>query len=144
MLVDKVPIRGYIVIQPDTEEAERLQLEWRDPERPQRYFVPCSWVQACREHGRLLAQIFVKDAYPVGIYIHKTIANVVVRKELADKISVRTIYLVPETTSLPKPIASRRRPRRALQRSDRNNLEQGRRFVQGHAQGISGPRGQVC
>ncbi|KAL5535307.1 hypothetical protein ACEPAF_3401 [Sanghuangporus sanghuang] len=88
LLVEKVPIRGYVVISPGTPEADRLEAEWRVGDRPHRYFVPCSWIQACLECGRLITQVFIKDTYPVRIHIHRSIANVVSRQELADRISL--------------------------------------------------------
>ncbi|KAL5495489.1 DLD2 [Sanghuangporus weigelae] len=88
LLVEKVPIRGYVVISPGTPEADRLEAEWRVEDRPHRYFVPCSWIQACLECGSLIPQVFIKDKYPVRIHIHRSIANVVSRQELADKISL--------------------------------------------------------
>ncbi|KAH8120088.1 hypothetical protein DFH11DRAFT_32037 [Phellopilus nigrolimitatus] len=87
-LEERVPIRGYIVIQPGTAEAERLCATWQVEERPHRYFVPYTWVEACKQKGRLIRQIFVDNAFPVKIHIHKTIANVKIREEVADTISI--------------------------------------------------------
>ncbi|THH03002.1 hypothetical protein EW145_g6613 [Phellinidium pouzarii] len=84
----KVPIRGYVIIQPGTPEAERLSILWQVEERPYRYFLPYTWVNACKERGRLLSQVFVEKACPVKFHIHKSIANMKTREELCETITL--------------------------------------------------------
>ena len=86
--MEKVPIRGYVVIKPDTPEAARLIAVWQDNERPQRYFVPVSWIDICRARGKILPRIFVENARAVKIHLHKSIANLNTRDQLADLILV--------------------------------------------------------
>ncbi|TFY52124.1 hypothetical protein EVJ58_g10185, partial [Rhodofomes roseus] len=82
----KVPRAGYILIQPGTAEEERLRLCWTSPERPDRYFVPYTFVEACKIHGMLLKQIFIHEGQPIRMHIDSSIANVNVRATLSARI----------------------------------------------------------
>ncbi|KAH9937581.1 uncharacterized protein B0H18DRAFT_971309 [Fomitopsis serialis] len=82
----KVPRAGYILIQPGTAEEERLRLCWASPDRPDRYFVPYTFVEACKIHGILLKQIFIHDGQPIRMHIDSSIANVNVRATLSARI----------------------------------------------------------
>ena len=83
----KVPIKGYVLIQPDTTEALRLREHWSSNDRPERHFVPFTWVDACREAGRVLRPIF-SDTFgdPLKIHVHPSIANLEFRDALARQI----------------------------------------------------------
>ncbi|KAG6842531.1 hypothetical protein C0991_000057 [Blastosporella zonata] len=82
----KVPRQGYILVQPGTQEEERLRLCWTSRDRPDRYFVPYSYVEACNIAGMLLKQIFSENGAPIGMHIHSSIANVNARTALSDRI----------------------------------------------------------
>ncbi|KAI6153451.1 hypothetical protein BKA82DRAFT_1002271 [Pisolithus tinctorius] len=82
----KVPRQGYILVQPGTAEAERLRLCWASPDRPERYFVPYTYVEACKIAGMLLKQIFVDSGAPIKMHIHHSIANVNARAALSQRI----------------------------------------------------------
>lgn len=82
----KVPRQGYILVLPGTPEAERLRLCWSSPDRPERHFVPYTYVEACKIAGMLLKQIFVEDGLPINMHIHHSIANVNVRATLGQRI----------------------------------------------------------
>lgn len=82
----KVPRQGYILVQPGTAEEERLRLCWTSPERPDRHFVPYSYVDACKIAGMLLKQIFIENGAPIGMHIHSSIANVNARSALSQRI----------------------------------------------------------
>lgn len=82
----KVPRQGYILVQPGTAEAERLRLCWASPDRPERYFVPYTYVEACKIAGMLLKQIFVENGAPIKMHIHHSIANVNARAALSQRI----------------------------------------------------------
>lgn len=86
----KVPIRGFIIYQPGSQEAQRLKDSWQRPERPERHFVPLSWIEASKQKGKPIPQIFVDKttAEPVKIHIHAAIANPQYREELSVKIAV--------------------------------------------------------
>ncbi|KAJ7107620.1 hypothetical protein C8R43DRAFT_1099942 [Mycena crocata] len=82
----KVPRQGYILIQPATHEEERLRLCWASEDRPDRYFVPYTYVEACKIAGMLLKQIFVENGQPIPMHIHASIANVNARNALSQRI----------------------------------------------------------
>ncbi|RDB29518.1 hypothetical protein Hypma_015362 [Hypsizygus marmoreus] len=82
----KVPRQGYILVQPGTAEEERLRLCWTSPDRPDRHFVPYTYVEACKIAGMLLKQIFVEDGVPIGMHIHSSIANINARSALSQRI----------------------------------------------------------
>ncbi|KAI0335379.1 hypothetical protein GY45DRAFT_1317337 [Cubamyces sp. BRFM 1775] len=82
----KVPRVGFILVQPGTAEEERLRLCWSAPDRPERYFVPYTYVEACKVSGMLLKQIFVHEGQPIRMHIDSSIANVNVRATLSARI----------------------------------------------------------
>ncbi|KAF9015313.1 hypothetical protein BDQ17DRAFT_1269058 [Cyathus striatus] len=82
----KVPRQGYILVQPGTPEEERLRLCWTSNERPDRHFVPYTYVEACKIAGMLLKQIFVEDGTPISMHIHPSIANINARSALSSRI----------------------------------------------------------
>ncbi|KAF9569719.1 hypothetical protein CPC08DRAFT_652670 [Agrocybe pediades] len=83
----KVPRQGYILVQLGTPEEERLRLCWTSADRPDRYFVPYTFVEACKVAGVLLKQIFVENGVPIPMHIHPSIANVNARNALSLRIS---------------------------------------------------------
>jgi len=87
----KVPRQGYILVQPGTNEEERLRLCWTSADRPDRHFVPYTYVDACKIAGMLLKQIFVENGMPIGMHIHPSIANVNARSALSSRIMVRNL-----------------------------------------------------
>lgn len=82
----KVPRAGFILVQPGTAEEERLRLCWNSPDRPERFFVPYTFVEACKVQGMLLKQIFIHDGQPIRMHIDSSIANVNVRAALGQRI----------------------------------------------------------
>lgn len=90
----KVPRQGYVLTQPGTPEEERLRLCWISPDRPERYFVPCTYVDACKIAGMLLKQIFVENGGPIKMHIHPSIANVNARAALSQRIMVSWVAIV--------------------------------------------------
>jgi hypothetical protein len=89
-----MPLAGYILIDRDTDEGERLRATWTDKTRPDRYFVPLTWVDACRAHKLELRQIFVKEGQPLKIYIHPSVANENVVEAFELRIVVSTLRLL--------------------------------------------------
>ncbi|KAG6880893.1 hypothetical protein C0992_002403, partial [Termitomyces sp. T32_za158] len=85
----KVPRQGYILVQPGTADEERLRLCWTSEDRPERHFVPYTYVEACKIAGMLLKQIFVDNGAPIPMHIHNSIANVNARAALSQRIMVR-------------------------------------------------------
>ncbi|KDR85148.1 hypothetical protein GALMADRAFT_233800 [Galerina marginata CBS 339.88] len=82
----KVPRQGYILVQPGTAEEERLRLCWTSADRPERHFVPYSYVEACKIAGMLLKQIFTENGTPIQMHIHPSIANINARSALGSRI----------------------------------------------------------
>ncbi|VDB99720.1 unnamed protein product [Peniophora sp. CBMAI 1063] len=84
---DKIPRAGFVLINPGTEEANRLRDCWNKPdERPERFFVPFTYIQACRAEGRLLRQIFLVAHRPLKFFVHPDIANVHTRDIIRSQI----------------------------------------------------------
>lgn len=88
----KVPRSGYILVQPGTAEEERLRLCWTSDDRPDRHFVPYTYIEACKIAGMLLKQIFTEKGRPIPMHIHPSIANVNARSALSSRIMVRAIF----------------------------------------------------
>lgn len=84
----KVPRAGYILIQPGTPEAGRLQTCWQAEDLPERFFVPYTWVNACKTHNLLLKQIFISNGEPIRMHIDSSIANINARALLSNRILV--------------------------------------------------------
>ncbi|KAI0094708.1 hypothetical protein BDY19DRAFT_1062111 [Irpex rosettiformis] len=82
----KVPRVGFVLVQPGTLEEQRLKSCWASHDRPERFFVPYTFVDACKVHGVLLKQIFVRDGQPLRLHIDSSIANVNVRAALSQRI----------------------------------------------------------
>jgi hypothetical protein len=57
-------------------------------DRPQRHFVPYTYVEACKIAGMQLKQIFVENGLPVKMHIHPSIANINARTTLSQRIMV--------------------------------------------------------
>ncbi|KAF9480076.1 hypothetical protein BDN70DRAFT_878123 [Pholiota conissans] len=82
----KVPRQGYILVQPGTAEEERLRLCWTSADRPERHFVPYTYVEACKLWGKLLKQIFLENGIPIPMHIHSSITNPIARSALFSRI----------------------------------------------------------
>ncbi|KAI0304715.1 hypothetical protein BC826DRAFT_977866 [Russula brevipes] len=82
----KVPRQGFILIQPNSNEAERLKLCWESPDRPERHFVPYTYVEACKIAGMLLKQLFVENGEAIKFHIDSSIANINARAALSARI----------------------------------------------------------
>lgn len=78
-----------MLIKPGTSEGYRLKSCWSAADRPERFFVPYTFVEICESRRMLLKQIFIHENRPMGIHIHPSIANVTVRGNIAATIMVR-------------------------------------------------------
>ena len=56
--------------------------------------MPYTFVEICESNGALLKQIFIHENRPMGIHIHPSIANVIVRGSIAATIMVRPLQLI--------------------------------------------------
>jgi hypothetical protein len=90
-----VPRAGYVLIDRDTDEGERLRACWTDEARPDRYFVPFTWVDACRAHKLELRQIFVTEGQPLKACIHPSVVNEDVRRALQLRVIVCAMLALP-------------------------------------------------
>lgn len=95
----KVPRVGYVLVQPGTPEEQRLRMCWASPDRPERFFVPYTFVDACKVQNTLIKQIFLLNGKPMGIHIHQSIANVNVRAALTQRILVGFLSFRTPTVS---------------------------------------------
>ncbi|EAU92871.2 hypothetical protein CC1G_03658 [Coprinopsis cinerea okayama7 len=86
----KVPRAGYILVNPGSQEENRLRQCWTAKDRPERYFVPYTYVEACKVAGTLLKQIFIEDGVPLQMHIHPSIANPNARSALSLRIMVHS------------------------------------------------------
>lgn len=84
----KVPRQGFVLIQPSSNEADRLKLCWESQDRPERHFVPYTYVEACKIAGMLLKQIFVENGEAIKFHIDSSIANINARAALGARIMV--------------------------------------------------------
>lgn len=84
----KIPRDGFILISPGSSEEDRLRLCWTNPERLGRFFVPYTFVEACKMAGKFLKQIFVENGNPMAMHIHSSIANINARTTLSERIAV--------------------------------------------------------
>ncbi|KAF8529674.1 hypothetical protein BU17DRAFT_8045, partial [Hysterangium stoloniferum] len=71
----KVPLQGFLLINPDTEEGQRLIDCWDTPDRPKRNLVPPTFVDACLDAGKLIPQVFRRDGVSLRINIHSCITG---------------------------------------------------------------------
>lgn len=80
-----------MLIKPSTLEGDRLKSCWLTVDRPERFIVPYTFVEICESQGVLLRQIFIHEGRPMGVHIHRSIANVIVRGNVAAITTVRCL-----------------------------------------------------
>ena len=86
---EKIPRSGFILIVPGSPEGERLRLCWdKNQDRPDRFFVPFTYVDACNAAGTFLKQIFIENGEPIKFHIDSSIANINTRATLSLQIAV--------------------------------------------------------
>jgi hypothetical protein len=90
---DKIPRVGYVLIVPDSAEAIRLRTCWdNSQDRPDRFFVPFTYVEACIDAGAVIKRIFVEnEGTPMRFHIDSSIANVNIRQQLKERIVVSVV-----------------------------------------------------
>lgn len=86
-----------MLIEPGTPEGDRLRTCWLTVDRPERFVVPYTFVKICESQGVLLRKIFIHEDQPMGIHIHRSIANVIVRGNVATIITVCPVQLILRT-----------------------------------------------
>jgi len=86
---EKVPRQGYILTAPGTSEGERLRQCWVTPDRPERFAVPYTYVDACKISNTVIKQHFVENGQPILFYLHPSIDSIGARAALIQRITVR-------------------------------------------------------
>ncbi|GJJ09500.1 hypothetical protein Clacol_003723 [Clathrus columnatus] len=77
----KIPLRGFVLIEPGSPEAIRLLNCWMSPQNPRRYFVPHTFVQECMTAGKVLPQVFRKeDGSSRKFLIHTSVCDGIILK----------------------------------------------------------------
>ncbi|KAI0029612.1 hypothetical protein K488DRAFT_56018, partial [Vararia minispora EC-137] len=85
---EKIPRAGYVLIVPGSAEGERLRMCWdKNQERPERYFVPYTFVEACKTAGTLIRQLFIENGQPLRFHLDPSIANPNTRLALSQRIA---------------------------------------------------------
>ncbi|KZT44387.1 hypothetical protein SISSUDRAFT_1012522 [Sistotremastrum suecicum HHB10207 ss-3] len=69
----KVPLRGYLLLDFDSPESQRLRAVWAKSHRPERYFVDYTFVDACISRRGLLPMVFQQNGVPHDIHLHACI-----------------------------------------------------------------------
>ena len=105
-----------MLIEPATSEGHRLKNCWLTPDRPERFVVPFTFVEICESNGVLLKQILIHENRPIGIHIHPSIANVIVRGNIAATIMVRPLERILYETRVESTMNSIPAATRALHR----------------------------
>ncbi|KAI4294478.1 hypothetical protein K525DRAFT_290767 [Schizophyllum commune Loenen D] len=82
----KVPISGYVLTAPGTPEEQRLRYCWKQPDRPERFFVPHTYVDACKTSRKLIPQLFIEQGEPMQFHLHSSILNVNMREVISERI----------------------------------------------------------
>jgi len=81
IVVSTVPIKGYVLIDPDTEKGSRLVERWQVPDKPNRHVVCYTFVRACIIAGQRIPPSTMKDIHPffkhhnmpVEIFLHPSL-----------------------------------------------------------------------
>ncbi|KAH8835209.1 hypothetical protein DL96DRAFT_1666083 [Flagelloscypha sp. PMI_526] len=97
-VLSKVPNRGYILTDPNTDEEDRLRLCWmiNRGERPERFLVPYTFVDACKAKGEMIPMLFGNEGVMLKFWIHPGIANVNARVALSTRIRHSGGLVVPK------------------------------------------------
>ena len=54
MVIQTIPVHGFVVVDPETSVGKSLHREWNWKERPGRYFVSVVFVRECLGVGHIL------------------------------------------------------------------------------------------
>ncbi|EJD53634.1 hypothetical protein AURDEDRAFT_156874 [Auricularia subglabra TFB-10046 SS5] len=85
-LTDKVPIQGFVVIDPRSSGGQRLVSRWRTPDKPGRRVVPTTFVRACILHNGILPPIFTRDSRPLRMHVDGSVEDQTVRDRAYERI----------------------------------------------------------
>lgn len=102
-MTEKIPLSGYVLIDPDTDSGNRLFEKWTKPDRPDRYVVSYTFVRASITAKRLMnmkemkgvSVVFADLGVPVSIWLHPSLGEDVISSTVVS-IEVRTrIFSLP-------------------------------------------------
>ena len=90
-----MPLKGYVLIDPDTERGQTLRKKWTSPDKPHRHIVCYTFVRASIIAGKIIdpkemdgaRMVFKYGGMPVEIWLHPTLDQNVAR-DLAIEIEV--------------------------------------------------------
>ncbi|KIJ45600.1 hypothetical protein M422DRAFT_29722 [Sphaerobolus stellatus SS14] len=71
----KVPRQGFVLVDPESAEGIRLIQCWDTEDHPKRSFVPCIFVQASIDAGKLIPQVFRRQGTRIKIHIHESVKD---------------------------------------------------------------------
>lgn len=87
-----MPKKGFILVDP------MILISSGSVDRSERLFVPYTFVDACKEAGKIIPQIFMVEHgivdLPIAMHIHESIANPELRSTLTTQILVRGHCLI--------------------------------------------------
>ncbi|KAH7105609.1 hypothetical protein BKA62DRAFT_754750 [Auriculariales sp. MPI-PUGE-AT-0066] len=87
IIIDRVPTQGFVLIDPESAEGQRLLSRWVTPEKPNRRIVPVTFVAACINVNGILPPIFVtKLRDPLQCHIHESVRKSAVRERAMERI----------------------------------------------------------
>ena len=92
-MTEKVPTSGYILVEVDTPESNRLRQKWITKDRPSRFMVPYSFVRTCIRRERIIPQLFISTGDPLAFFIHESVSNATGRDKAKERILVRVPHL---------------------------------------------------
>jgi hypothetical protein len=90
VVTNKVPINGFLLTAPGSQEEDRLKHLYISDKKPERFLVPYTFVDICLKSGKLIDQIFQSGGIPMGFNIQ--ISHDKQKKRAAEMILV-SIYL---------------------------------------------------
>ncbi|KZW04193.1 hypothetical protein EXIGLDRAFT_716194 [Exidia glandulosa HHB12029] len=86
-VIDKIPLRGFVLVDPNSESGLRLIANWRNPDKPHRRVLPTTFVSACINFGGILPAIFTTVAnVPLRMHLHASIQDQVARERAYKRI----------------------------------------------------------
>jgi len=103
IVVSSVPLKGYVLIDPDTKKGQNLKQKWTSRDKPHRHIVCYTFVRASIIAGKMIdpgkmdgaRTIFKHNGMPVEIWLHPALDEKVAR-DLA--IEIEKAGGVTETT----------------------------------------------
>ncbi|KAG9019167.1 hypothetical protein FRB90_005740 [Tulasnella sp. 427] len=82
-VIKAVPIKGYVLIDPDSEKGNALLAKWQDETKPDRHIVCHTFVPTCIAVGAMVSPsemhsaipLFTISGHPAEIYLHPSLGH---------------------------------------------------------------------